>query len=191
MTTIATRFSETVRHSISTKVGVKIWNFSSSIMPQGSILGANKIQPRICHFCRAEQKGVFWGPLALGTENGHGWELSSQISQLACQFIVLSVDIHCLRLPASAAERRPRFCQSVGPRRSRPIMQYIRAWRHNFCATSRRPLTSRLLLLILRSVLTLKPPRRHRSVEEKSWPLPGRAKWPSKYGKLRTRISSQ
>ena len=28
-------------------------------MPQGSILGANKIQPRICRFCRAEQKGVF------------------------------------------------------------------------------------------------------------------------------------
>ena len=27
-------------------------------MPQGSILGANKIQPRICHFCRAEQKYV-------------------------------------------------------------------------------------------------------------------------------------
>ena len=26
-------------------------------MPQGSILGANIIQPRICHFCRAEQKG--------------------------------------------------------------------------------------------------------------------------------------
>ena len=30
-------------------------------MPQGSIIGANKIQPRICHFCRADQKGVFLG----------------------------------------------------------------------------------------------------------------------------------
>ena len=28
-------------------------------MPQGSILGANKIQPRICHFCKAEQNAVF------------------------------------------------------------------------------------------------------------------------------------
>ena len=26
-------------------------------MPQCSILGANKIQPRICHFCRAQKKG--------------------------------------------------------------------------------------------------------------------------------------
>ena len=113
MTIIATWFSETVRHGISTKVGVKIWNFSSSTMPQGSILGANKIQPRICHFCRAEQKGVFWGPLALGTENGHGWELSSQILQLACQVIILSVDTHCHWCPSSVRAKRPRLCRSV------------------------------------------------------------------------------
>ena len=51
--------------------------------------------------------------MALGTENGYGWELSSQISQLACQVIVLSVDTHCHWRPSSVRAKRPRLCRSV------------------------------------------------------------------------------
>ena len=49
----------------------------------------------------------------MGTENGNCWELSSQISQLACQVIVLSVDTHCHWRPSSVTAKRPRLCRSV------------------------------------------------------------------------------
>ena len=69
----------------------------------GSILGPNKSQPRIYRFCRAEQNGVFRGPLGLGTENGDGWELSSQILWLASIF---SVHTHYVIIVKMAAENR-------------------------------------------------------------------------------------
>ena len=89
-------------------------------MRQGSILGANKIQPRICHFCRAEQKGVFRGPLALGTENGHGWELSSQIS--------VGMSSHYINLgyspSASAGKCSGKTAASLPERRSAEVMPH-------------------------------------------------------------------
>ena len=52
-------------------------------------------------------------------ENGHCWELSSQISQLACQVIVLSVDTHRLRLPAGG-----KTAASLPERRSAEVMPH-------------------------------------------------------------------
>ena len=48
------------------------------------MLGSNKSQPRIYGFCTARKNG---GPQSLGTENGDGCELSSQIVWLTSQYI--------------------------------------------------------------------------------------------------------
>ena len=91
-------------------------------MPHGSILGANKIQTRSYRFYRADHHILrSSGAQKMDTAVSY----APRFSHLASQVIVLSEDTQRLPLPASAAERRPHLCQSVGPRRSLPIMQYI------------------------------------------------------------------
>ena len=75
-----TWYSESVRHTISTILRVKVWNFRSTSTLCGSTLEPNKSQLCICRFYRAEQNGDFGGSLGLGTENENCWELSSTVA---------------------------------------------------------------------------------------------------------------
>ena len=60
----------------------------------GTMLEPNESQPRICCFGRAERNGGFGCPLGLGTENGNGLELSSQMLWFLSQDI-FSTYAHC------------------------------------------------------------------------------------------------
>ena len=80
-------------------------------MPHGSMLEPNKSQAHVCRFCRAEQNGVFGGPLGLGTENGNGWELSSQTLWLTSQDIVFSTYTHYHSSLSSVQLKLSRLCQ--------------------------------------------------------------------------------
>ena len=135
MAETVTWFLELVRHRISTVLGVKLWKFSSTSIPYGSMLGSNKSQPRIYRFCTAGQNGVFGGPLGLGTENGDGCELNSQILWSTSQDIIFSAHIHCHSSPSRVQLKRSRLCQSHAPQRPFRITQYILTWRQTSRAT--------------------------------------------------------
>ena len=90
-------------------------------MPQGSILGANKIQPCICHFCRAEQKGVFLR--SSGIRHRKWTRLGVKLQDFS-----VGMPSHCIirgySLSASAGKHSGKTAVSLPERRPAEVMPH-------------------------------------------------------------------
>ena len=97
MAVIVTQFWKCFRHSISTRVRVKVWKCSSTLVYMCGILEPHQNLPCFSHVSVIESKGEIGGPLGLGTGKEKQWELSFQTLILRPIYIVLSSYLYLQR----------------------------------------------------------------------------------------------